>query len=88
MSRSRLHNKLRTNEEYAAITKFLGAVGLRFVLHSPTGSGHPFLDIDLPHGGEPLRHHINSTPRGNGNPRAALSKLKKALREAGYDLGS
>lgn len=87
MSKPRLEAKLRTNAEFPAISAFLKAVGMDFTLHNPPGKGHPYIDIRLPHGGEPLRHYINCTPKGGGNPKGALSKLRRALREAGYDLG-
>jgi hypothetical protein len=86
MSKPRLHVKLKQNSEYPAITGFLSKVGFRFELHAPTGKGHPFLRIRLPDGHD-LDHYINSTPKGNGNPRNALCKLRLALRNAGYYLG-
>lgn len=86
MSKPRLQVKLNRNDEYPAITGFLGKVGFSFVLHNPPGKGHPFIRIKLPDGGD-LDHFINSTPRGNGNPRAALGKLRRELRAVGYDLG-
>lgn len=88
MSRTRLHAKLRQNDEYPAIKKFLGQIGFTHTLHTATGSGHPFILINLPHGGEPLRHLINCTPRGGGNPKAEISRLRRALRAAGYDFGA
>lgn len=86
MSKPRLHVKLKKNDEYPAITGFLDKVGFAFVLHGPTGKGHPFLRIRLPDGRE-LDHYVNSTPNANGNPRAAIGKLRRALREVGYDIG-
>ena len=86
MSKPRLEVKLRRNDEYPAITGFLDKVGFSYVLHRPTGKGHPFIRIRLPGGGD-LDHYINSTPKANGNPRAALGKLRRALRAVGFDIG-
>lgn len=86
MSKPRLQIKLQQNAEYPAITGFLEKIGFSYVLHGPTGKGHPFLKIRLPDG-RFMDHFINSTPRANGNPKAALSKLRRHLREFGYDLG-
>jgi hypothetical protein len=86
MSKPRLATKLRQNAEYPAITDFLDKIGFRHELHGPTGKGHPFLRIDLPDG-RSIDHYINSTPKANGNPRAAMGKLRRALRDAGYDIG-
>jgi hypothetical protein len=86
MSKSRLVAKLRQNDEYPAIKKFLKQVGFDHEVHNPTGSGHPFITIRLPHGAI-LKHHINCTPsNAGGNVRAALAGLRRALRTAGYDL--
>lgn len=86
MSKPRLQTKLRQNSEYPTITGFLEKIGFDYVLHNPPGKGHPFIRIRLPNSAY-VDHYINSTPRGNGNPRAALSKLRRALREVGYDIG-
>lgn len=86
MSKSRLHAKLRQNQEYPAITGFLNKIGFAYALNKPTGHGHPFLSIRLPDGRN-LDHSVNCTPWGNGNPRAAISRLRRALREVGYDIG-
>ena len=85
-SKSRITNKLRQNDEYPVLCRFLKQAGLRFTTHSPTGSAHPFLLITLPNGNE-LRHSIACTPSGGGYPKKALSHLKRDLRNAGYDLG-
>jgi|GEM_PF-2959919 len=86
MSKPRLHIKLSKNAEYPAITGYLEKVGFCFELHNPTGKGHPFIRIKLPDGRD-LDHFINSTPKASGNPRAALGKLRRALKGVGYDLG-
>lgn len=85
-SKCRLGQKLRQNEEYRAILKFLAKVGLRHTLHPATGSQHPFIIISLPNGAE-FRHSVACTPRGGGNPAAALAYLRRKLREVGYDVG-
>lgn len=81
MSKFRLAAKLRQNAEFPAITGYLDAVHFRWRLNDRRGNGgHPFLTIFLPDGRE-IEHHINSTPRNSGNPRAAISKLRRALRD-------
>ena len=85
MSKPRLESKLRQNAEFPAVTGFLNKIGFKWQLHGPTGRAHPFLTITLPDG-RMKKHHINSTPRNGGNPKAALSKLRRKLREWGYDL--
>lgn len=88
MSKFRLGNKLRQNMEYPAITGYLDTIAFAWRLNDRRGNGgHPFLTITLPCGRE-IEHHINSTPRADGNPKAAISKLRRALRAHGYDLPS
>ncbi len=82
----RIAAKLRQNDEYQAITRFLGKVGLRFTAHPPTGSQHPYILIQMPDGTE-FRHSVACTPKGGGNPSGALAYLRRKLREAGYDVG-
>lgn len=86
MSRMRIEAKLRQNDEYKAISRFLDKVGLRFTAYAATGSSHPFIIIDMPDGTE-FRHSVACTPKGGGNPAGALSYLRRKLREAGYDVG-
>ena len=85
-SKSRIGNKLRQNDEFQAIKKFLKAVGFRFTAHPPTGSAHPYILIDLPNG-QTLKHSVACTPKGGGNPSGALAYLRRKLREAGFDVG-
>lgn len=85
MSKSRLHVKLHQSDEYPALRRYLDKVGFHHTLHTPTGKGHPFIMISLPHGGQ-VKHHINCTPHCS-NPKGALARLRRALRRAGYDLG-
>jgi hypothetical protein len=85
-SKSRITNKLRQNDEYRAITRFLDGIGLRYSTHPPTGREHPFMQITLPNGAI-MRHGINCTPSGGGRPKHALGILRRALRGAGYDVG-
>lgn len=86
MSKFRLGAKLRQNDEYPAITGYLKKVGFAWRLNDKRGNGgHPYLTIWLPCG-KAVEHHINCTPRANGNPRAALAKLRRCLRDNGYDL--
>lgn len=85
-SKSRIAQKLRQNDEYPAICRFLKQVGLSFTTHSPTGSAHPYMIIKLPDGAE-LKHSLACTPSGGGFPKRAISHLKRELARAGYDLG-
>jgi hypothetical protein len=85
-SKKRITNKLRQNDEYPALCRFLDQVGLRYRTECATGSGHPFMLIDLP-SGTVLKHTISCTPSGGGLPKLALGHLKRALRGAGYDVG-
>jgi hypothetical protein len=78
MSRSRMVNKLRTNDDFKAITAELDARSLPYEVSKPTGSGHPSILITMPNG-DVLRHHVTCTPRGGGNPRGALAFLRRAL---------
>lgn len=88
MSKLRLSNKLRQNDEYPAITGYLDKIHFRWKLNDRRGNGgHPYLTIYLPDGRE-VEHHINSTPRNGGNPKAALSSLRRVLRAWGYNLPS
>ena len=82
-SKQRIGNKLRQNDEYTAICRYLEGKSLTHTAHPPTGHGHPYLLIDLPNG-ETLRHSVACTPRGGGHPPKALAYLRKKLREAGY----
>lgn len=86
-SKCRIVQKLRQNAEYPVICGFLDKVGMAFTTHAPLGKSHPFITIRLPDGREVI-HHINCTPKGGGNPSQALSKLRRKLRENGYDLGA
>ncbi|WP_126975587.1 hypothetical protein [Frigidibacter oleivorans] len=85
-SKSRIEQKLRQSDSYRAIAAFLDALGWRFETHGPSGHGHPYLMIRLPCGGM-LRHTIACTPRAGGNPKGALSHLRRVLRDHGYDVG-
>lgn len=83
MSRQRITAKVRTNADYQAYASFLDGIGLRFSVHKPTGKGHPFLLIEHPSGGEPLRFTIACTPRGKGSVERKVSHLKRELRKGG-----
>lgn len=85
-SKKRIAQKLKQNDEYPALCRFLRAAGLAFSTHCATGSAHPYLLIDLPCGRQ-LKHNIACTPSGGGHPARALSHLKRCLRAEGYDLG-
>ena len=82
-SKSRITNKLRQNDEYKAICRYLDGQGLTHTAHPPTGSAHPYIIIDLPDG-TAFRHSVACTPRGGGNTSGALAYLRRKLRDAGY----
>jgi len=85
-SKIRITAKLRQNDEYRAICRYLEGQGLTHTAHPATGSAHPYIIIDLPDG-QTLRHSVACTPKGGGNPSGALAYLRRKLREAGYDVG-
>lgn len=86
MSRMRILAKVRTNPDYKVLAAYLEKIGLSFEVCPPTGKGHPFLRIDLPHSAEPLVFHISCTPMGRVNGDARVCKLRRALAAAGYRL--
>lgn len=86
MSRMRILAKVRNNPDYIALARFLDSIGFRYVVHPPTGKGHPFLRISLPHGVD-LDHYITCTPKGHINSDARVARLKRALASAGYRFG-
>jgi len=83
-SKCRIVTKLRQNDEYKAITRFLDDHSLKFTTHPPTGTGHPFIVVNLPNGDQ-MRQSIACTPKGGGYPKRAIGHLRASLREAGYD---
>lgn len=85
MSKPRLAAKLRQNSEFPAMTAWLDRIGFAYELVPPKGHGYPHLSIRLPDG-RVVQHYINITPKSGGNPRAALSELRRTLRGVGYDL--
>lgn len=84
MSRNRVVARVRTNEDYKALSRHLDGLGLRYRVDYPGGrtSGHPALFIALPTGPE-VPFIIAGTPRGYIDVAARVHKLKKFLREHG-----
>ncbi len=82
MSRFRLSARVRTNDDYRAMTRFLDDHGLAHEIVKPNSKGHPALSITLP-SGTVLVHHIACTPRGWCNGPARVAGLKRRLVKAG-----
>lgn len=83
MSRQRIEAKVRKNWCFQEATRLLDRHGLAWKLYPPTGKGHPYLLIDNPNGGEPIRMHMATTPKSRGTGRATLSGLRHKLIRAG-----
>ena len=77
-SKSRLVQKLRQTPHFPAMERYLDGLGLRWSINPPTGSGHPYLLIQMPDGRE-IKHSVACTPRSSTNPDATLSRLKRAM---------
>lgn len=84
MSRYRIVAKLRTNDDYKAVTAWLENACLAYRAVGAIGKGHPTLRITLPCGKE-VSHAITCTPSGGGNKRGAIAHLRRSLRKHGLE---
>lgn len=85
-SKSRIRQKLRQSAHFIAIEAELDRVGLAFTVNAATGSGHPFLLIEIPGRAEPLRHNIACTPHQKVPAAANVAHLRRILRAAGVEI--
>ena len=83
MSRNRIIAKLRKNHCFQKTTALLEEMSLRYEVCPPTGKGHPFILIENPNGGDPIRHHMACTPKTYKSGDRAVSELIKKLEAAG-----
>lgn len=82
MSKSRLHARLRQNDEYMAMIKEIKRLGLRHRVELPPGKGqHPRLFIS--DGETECSMQIAGTPR-RYNLAGELKKLRRVLAAAGF----
>jgi hypothetical protein len=85
VSRDRITAKVRTNADFKAMTSWLDSQRLQWSVHAPTGKGHPYLMVERPKGGEPVKHSIACTPRQSVAAAAKVASLKRTLRAAGFE---
>ena len=83
MSKPRIIAKLRRNHCFQQATALLEEMRLRYEVHPPTGKGHPFIEIEHPHGGASIRMHVACTPKRYKTGDKTLKTLIKKLEDAG-----
>lgn len=83
-SKSRIRQKLRQSPAFGAIEAELKSLGLTYQVNAPTGSGHPFLLINLPGVEKPLKHDVACTPHHKTPQAVHVGYLRRALRKAGF----
>lgn len=83
MSRMRIITKLRKNTCFQLCTKLLDDLGLEWQVHPPTGKGHPFILIENPNGGDPIKHLVALTPKSYATGPRAVATLRRKLEAEG-----
>lgn len=83
MSRPRIQQRLRRNDDFKAVTRYLDGAGVPWRAVLETRTGHPELVLTMP-GGAELRHKIACTPRSGGNAKGAVGHLRRVLTAAGF----
>ncbi len=83
MSRNRMAERVRKNDDFVEIKRYLTDRNLPFEVLPPTGKGHPILLVFLPWG-ETVRTTITCTPRGSGNKGLARSQIRATLSKHGF----
>lgn len=83
MSRMRITAKLRQNHCYRECVRMLDALGLAYSVHPPTGKGHPFIEVQNPAGGDPIRQHVATTPKTHSTGNRTVTRLRRKLEAAG-----
>lgn len=85
-SKSRIRQKLRQSAHFVAIEAELERLGLGFTVNAATGSGHPFLLIEIPGRADPVKHSIACTPHQKVPMQANVAHLRRTLRAAGVEV--
>ena len=83
MSRMRITAKLRRNECFKRCTQFLDDHRLAYEVCRPTGKGHPFLLVQHPQGGDPIKHLLALTPKSYATGPRSVATLRRKLEAAG-----
>lgn len=85
-SKSRIRQKLRQSAHFTAIEAELDRLGLVYTVNAATGSGHPFLLIEIPGRADPLKHNVACTPHQKVPMQANVAHLRRTLRAAGVEV--